>query len=150
MSPTSVLLHRAKPRLTMAALWTVLTCAFALCNRTAGAAPADPSAGTPAGAALRVDRDPVTGTLTPAGPSADPMLLPLWSANMRPALDRLSAVMMADGSVMVDLTGIYLDFATAHREWDGRLVTGCDDTWMPGVLQPLAVPRSAALGWAEK
>jgi hypothetical protein len=69
---------------------------------------------------------------------------------VRPALDRLTAVRLADGSMMVDLTGIYLDFATAHREWDGRVVTDCDATWVPEVLRPIATPTAPALGWAEQ
>jgi hypothetical protein len=130
----------------MWALWTVVASSLALCTLPAGAAPGP----APAAAALRVDRDPVTGTLTPAGPTSDPMLMPLWASGLRPALDRLTAVHLADGSMMVDLTGIYLDFATAHREWDGRVVAECDAAWVPEVLRPIATSPAPALGWAEQ
>jgi len=151
MSPISELLERAGRRPRTAATALVLACVLALCNRPAGAAPGSaPTAVPPATAALRVDRDPVTGTLTPAGPTADPSLMPLWSAGMRPSLERLPVVRLSDGSMMVDLTGIYLDFATAHREWDGRIAADCDGMWVPEILRPLTVAPTPALGWAEK
>lgn len=154
MFPTTVPMHRARMRPCVGPTWTALLLAFALCNRPAGAspAPAPDIAPTPASAAMRIERDPVTGTITPAGPSADRMLLPLWSQTMRPALDRLTPEALPDGSLRLDLTGIYLDFATAQLGWDGRATVDCD-VWTPDVLRPLPVaprPARTPLTWAEE
>jgi hypothetical protein len=136
---------------------------LALCTAGAGAAPAaatraDAASATftvpsdpPATASMRVERDPVTGTLTPAGPTADRSLLPLWATTMRPALERLTPTRLDDGSLMLDLSGIYLDFATARLDWSGHPVL--EDSrldYVPDVLRPLAVPAPIVTTWAEE
>ena len=151
MSPKSPKVRRVRPRPCMAVFRILVLGALAACNRPASAAPGAAPVESPTVNTLRVQRDPVTGSLTPAGPTADPMLMPVWSSSVRPALDHLQVVHMVDGSLMLDLSGIYLDYATATRDWNGRLVTSCDDTWVPDVLRPLqAPPQAPALGWAKE
>jgi hypothetical protein len=139
----------------------IVLAVLATCTLRAGAAPdsrtpeapsnaadvATPDLGIPGFGAMTVERDPITGALSPIGSLKAREMLPLWAAAMRPSLDR-PAVTLADGSLMVDLTGIYLDYAVAQAGWDGRPRVACDAPFVPAVLLPIEPPATA--GWAER
>lgn len=104
--------------------------ALAFCNATAADAPrlaADPSQPSieviaPA-PAMRVSIDPATGRLSMPAPDVT-ALQPLWSVGRLPNAP-LPVVHLADGSMMVDLEGIFLTNAVASIGWDGHPTIGC-------------------------
>ena len=103
---------------------------LASCNAMAGEAPRPVSSPDqpnvevmPATASMRVTIDPVTGRITVPGADA-PGLQPLWSMSRLPS-PPLPVVRLDDGSLMVDLTGIFLTNAVASIGWDGKPTLGC-------------------------
>jgi len=110
-------------------LTTFVFLILASCNAMAGEAPRPATANpptvaeAPATAAMRVAIDPVTGRFTM--PAADATgLPPLWSIGRLPSTP-LPVVRLEDGSLMVDLTGIFLTNAVASIGWDGKPTLGC-------------------------
>jgi hypothetical protein len=77
----------------------------------------------PTTAAMRVAIDPVTGQITVPGKDAIGFQ-PLWSMGQLPSAP-LPVVRLADGSLMVDLRGIFLTNAVASIGWDGHPTVGC-------------------------
>ena len=77
----------------------------------------------PATAAMRVAIDPATGQITVPGADATG-LQPLWSLSRLPSAP-LPVVRLANGSLMIDLTGIFLTNAVASIGWDGKPTLGC-------------------------
>lgn len=102
---------------------------LAFCNAAAGevrqAAPAAPSVEDVTMPALRVGVDPVSGALVSPGPESGG-LAPLWSASRLPS-GPLPVVRLDDGSLMIDLRGIFLTNAVASIGWNGRPTLGCAD-----------------------
>jgi hypothetical protein len=80
---------------------------------------------TPAAASMRVSIDPATGRLSVPQPGAAG-LAPLWSLARMPAV-MPAVVQLVDGSLMVDLSGIFLTSAVASIGWDGHPTLGCVD-----------------------
>jgi hypothetical protein len=113
---------------------------LASCNAVAGEAPrpaSSPAAAPqleilPAAPAMRVSIDPETGRLIAPGPE-DSRLEPLgrMPAFLPPV------VHMPDGSLMMDLTGIYLTNAIVSIGWDGRPVLSCVE---PEMLDSMIFP----------
>jgi hypothetical protein len=112
---------------------------LASCNVMAGEPPraaSSPSAAPqleilPFAPAMRVSIDPETGRLIAPGPEAS-RLEPLgrMPENLPPVIH------LPDGSLMVDLTGIYLTNAIASIGWDGRPALSCIE---PAVLESLGL-----------
>jgi len=102
---------------------------LASCNAMAGEAPRPASADqpnvewVPTTAAMRVAIDPVSGRITMPGADATG-LPPLWSMSRLPSAP-LPVVRLEDGSLMVDLTGIFLTNVVAAIGWDGKPTLGC-------------------------
>lgn len=123
-----------RPTSPLAGLLTILVLlGLAFCNAGAGDAPRpSSSAASPPSvemmapsAAMRVAIDPETGHITVPGPDASG-LMPLWSMNRLPNAP-LPVTHLADGSLMIDLTGIFLTHAVASIGWHGRPALGCAD-----------------------
>jgi len=119
---------------------------LASCNAMAGEAPRPASSTVaapqleilPAAAAMRIAIDPETGRLVAPGPEAL-RLEPLGSMpGFQPPVVR-----MADGSLMLDLTGIYLTNAIASIGWDGRPVLSCVEPAALESLIPWLTPLTA-------
>lgn len=117
---------------------------LASCNVMAGEAPRTASSPAapqleilPFAPAMRVSIDPETGRLLAPGPEAS-RLEPLgrMPENLPPVIH------LPDGSLMVDLTGIYLTNAIASIGWDGRPALSCIE---PAILESLVpwLPRTA-------
>ena len=114
---------------------TLFVLALAFCNAAAGdapqPAPAPAAAPSPSvrveatAPTLRVAIDPVSGALTMPEPESG-VFAPLWSLRRVPS-GPLPVVRLADGSLMVDLTDIYLTNAVASIGLDGRPVLGCSE-----------------------
>jgi hypothetical protein len=70
--------------------------------------------------------DPATGRFVVPGPDVLE-LDPLWAAHRLPQAP-LPVIRLEDGSLMMDLRGIFLTHAVATLGWDGRPTLGCFDT----------------------
>ena len=112
------------------AFTTFVVFIVASCNAMAGEAPRPASSpdqpnvdGTPATASMRVAIEPGTGRITVPGADATG-LPPLWSMSRLPSAP-LPVVRLEDGSLMIDLAGIFLTNAVASIGWDGKPSLGC-------------------------
>jgi hypothetical protein len=111
-------------------LTTLVLVVLAFCTAQAGEAPRpattpDPPSVemAPTTASMRVAIDPVTGQITMPGEDGIGFQ-PLWSMSLVPSAP-LPVVRLADGSLMVDLRGIFLTSAVASIGWNGRPTLGC-------------------------
>jgi len=113
-------------------LTTLALLVLASCNASAGephkpAAPAAPAPSlevTGPAAAMRVTLDPATGQIVVPTPGAT--LEPMWSGLRLPS-GPLPVVHLADGSLMIDLKGIYLTNVVGAIGWDGHPTMSCVD-----------------------
>jgi hypothetical protein len=75
--------------------------------------------------AMRVERDPETGSLGPAGPAAAARLAAL--AGVRPEAEPLHVQRLPDGSLMIDLGERFMMDFRVTRAADGQLHAACSD-----------------------
>jgi hypothetical protein len=74
---------------------------------------------------MRATIDPATGQIVVPTPGA-PTLEPMWSDLRLPSAP-LPVVHLADGSLMIDLKGIYLTNVVGAIGWDGHPTMSCLD-----------------------